>query len=291
MLRVDGLTLRYPNGKLALADIDLAVAPGELLVVLGGNGSGKTTLLRCITRALKPTAGTVRLGHVDLAELSDEQLRRARLPLAMISQHAALVRRRSVLANVATGALGRHRGVWTALGGLPRAELSAAHGYLSEVGLAELAEQRAGTLSGGQAQRVAIARALAQCPQVLARGAIGFARAVPDLVWALLFVTAVGLGPFPGALALSVHSIGMLGRLFAETIEQMDMAPIDALVLTGARRVQIFSHGIVPSILPSLLGISLYRLDENILVVGAGLCRRRRHRLPAADGDEFVSIP
>ena len=104
-----------------------------------------------------------------------------------------------------------------------------------------------------------------------ARGVIGFARAVPDLVWALLFVTAVGLGPFPGALALSVHSIGMLGRLFAETIEQMDMAPIDALTHTGARRIQVFTHGVVPSILPSLLGISLYRLDENIrssLVLG-----------------------
>ncbi len=105
----------------------------------------------------------------------------------------------------------------------------------------------------------------------IARGIIGFARAVPDLVWALLFVTAVGLGPFPGGLALAVHSVGMLGRLFAETIEHMDMAPIDALALTGARRVQIFTHGIIPSILPSLLGISLYRLDENIrssLVLG-----------------------
>ena len=105
----------------------------------------------------------------------------------------------------------------------------------------------------------------------VARGVIGFARAVPDLVWALLFVTAVGLGPFPGALALSVHSIGMLGRLFAETIEHMDMAPIDALALTGARRVQIFTHGIIPSILPSLTGIALYRFDENIrssLVLG-----------------------
>jgi phosphonate transport system permease protein len=104
-----------------------------------------------------------------------------------------------------------------------------------------------------------------------ARGVIGFARAVPDLVWALLFVTAVGLGPFPGALALSVHSIGMLGRLFAETIEQMDMAPIDALTLTGARRIQVFTHGVIPSILPSLTGIALYRLDENIrssLVLG-----------------------
>jgi phosphonate transport system permease protein len=103
----------------------------------------------------------------------------------------------------------------------------------------------------------------------IARGVIGFARAV--LVWALLFVTAVGLGPFPGALALSVHSVGMLGRLFAETIEHMDMAPIDAMSLTGARRMQVFSHGVIPSILPSLTGIALYRFDENIrssLVLG-----------------------
>jgi phosphonate transport system permease protein len=95
--------------------------------------------------------------------------------------------------------------------------------------------------------------------------------ALPDLVWALLFVTAVGLGPFPRALALSVHSIGMLGRLFAETIEHMDRAPIDALTLTGARRLQVFSHGIIPSILPALLGIALYRFDENLrssLVLG-----------------------
>jgi phosphonate transport system permease protein len=68
-----------------------------------------------------------------------------------------------------------------------------------------------------------------------------------------------------------VHSVGMLGRLFAETIEHMDMAPIDALSLTGARRLQVFTHGVIPSVLPSLLGIALYRLDENIrssLVLG-----------------------
>jgi phosphonate transport system permease protein len=106
---------------------------------------------------------------------------------------------------------------------------------------------------------------------VIARAVIGFTRAVPDLVWALIFVAAVGLGPFPGALALAVHSIGMLGRLFAETIEQMDMAPVDALSLTGARRLQVFTHGVLPSVIPSLLGIALYRLDENIrssLVLG-----------------------
>jgi len=104
-----------------------------------------------------------------------------------------------------------------------------------------------------------------------ARAVIGITRAVPDLVWALLFVTAVGLGPFPGALALAVHSVGMLGRLFAEVIEDMDMGPVEALTLTGASRLQVFTHAVVPGVLPSLLGIGLYRFDENLrssLVLG-----------------------
>ena len=167
MLRVRGLTMRYPNGKLALADFDLSVEGGEFVVVLGGNGSGKTTLLRCICRMLSPTSGEIWLNDTNLAALSGERLRRARLPLAMIWQQASLVRRRSVLSNVATGALGRHSGLWTALGGLPAGERRAAYDHLDAVGLASLAGQRAGTLSGGQAQRIAIARALAQRPQVL----------------------------------------------------------------------------------------------------------------------------
>jgi phosphonate transport system ATP-binding protein len=167
MLRVRGLTMRYPNGKLALSDFDLGIEAGELVVVLGGNGSGKTTLLRCISRMLSPTAGEIWLNDIDLATLSGERLRQARLPLAMIWQHASLVRRRSVLSNVAAGALGRYGGLWPALGGLPAVERRAAGEYLRAVGLPALAGQRAGTLSGGQAQRVAIARALAQRPQVL----------------------------------------------------------------------------------------------------------------------------
>jgi phosphonate transport system permease protein len=103
------------------------------------------------------------------------------------------------------------------------------------------------------------------------RALIGLTRVVPDLVWALLFVTAVGLGPFPGALALAVHSIGMLGRLFAEVIEDMDMGPVEALTLTGASRLHVLSHAVVPGVLPSLLGIGLFRFDENLrssLVLG-----------------------
>ena len=86
----------------------------------------------------------------------------------MIWQHASLVRRRSVLANVATGALGRHQTLWTALGGLPADELPAPPRLsATRSDWPHLAEQRAGTLSGGQAQRVAIARALAQRPLVM----------------------------------------------------------------------------------------------------------------------------
>lgn len=93
---------------------------------------------------------------------------------------------------------------------------------------------------------------------------IAIFRAVPDLVWALMFVTAVGLGPFAGALAITINSMGMLGRLLAEVIEDMDMGPMDALASTGAGRLQVFSHAVVPSVLPSLMGITLYQLDANI---------------------------
>ena len=167
MLKVTRLSLCYPNGKQALSEVDLDVKPGELVIVLGGNGSGKTTLLRCIARTLAPSAGQVWVDGTELTRLAGEKLRRARMALAMISQHASLVRRRSVIANVASGALGHYADWWTAFGGLPAGELTLAMDYLNEVGLVELAPQRAGTLSGGQAQRVAIARALAQRPRAL----------------------------------------------------------------------------------------------------------------------------
>jgi len=167
MLRVRKLSLRYPNGKLALTDFELEVRPGELVVVLGGNGSGKSTLMRCITRTLKPSSGEVWLDDTNLCALEGEKLRRARLMLAMVWQQASLVRRSSVLTNVASGALGRYSTLRTVFAGLPADELEAARDHLADVGLAPLAAQRAGTLSGGQAQRVAIARALAQRPRVL----------------------------------------------------------------------------------------------------------------------------
>ena len=103
------------------------------------------------------------------------------------------------------------------------------------------------------------------------RAVAAFLRAIPDLVWALVFVAAVGLGPFAGVLALTVHSVGMLVRLFAESIEEMDSGPAEALLAAGATRVQVFSHAVLPELLPTMGSLALYRLEQNVrssLVLG-----------------------
>jgi phosphonate transport system ATP-binding protein len=167
MIEAADLVMRYPTGRLALDRASLSVAPGELVVVLGHNGSGKSTMLRCMAGLLRPTAGMVHVAGQELTRLSGRKLTAARMALGMIFQHGHLVRRRSVLANVLCGTLGRHRGFATSLGALPWSEADFARSCLDAVGLAPLALQRADTLSGGQAQRVAIARALAQRPKAV----------------------------------------------------------------------------------------------------------------------------
>ncbi|HUB15901.1 MAG TPA: phosphonate ABC transporter ATP-binding protein [Acetobacteraceae bacterium] len=167
MIEAKGLVMRYPTGRLALDGATLTVAAGELVVVLGHNGSGKSTMLRCIAGLLRPTAGLVRVAGQELTRLSGRKLAEARMALGMIFQHGHLVRRRSVLANVLCGTLGRHRSVATSLGALPWSEAAFAAQCLDAVGLLRFARQRADTLSGGQAQRVAIARALAQRPHAV----------------------------------------------------------------------------------------------------------------------------
>jgi len=167
ILLIDQLTKDFPGGRRALDGVSLRIHPGELVVVLGANGSGKSTLLRCAVQLIEPTRGSVRVVGKDLAQLRGRALREARRSIAMIFQAAHLVRRRTVLQNVAAGALGRHHDLTTALGWLPREELLNAGELLARLGLLHLAHKRADTLSGGEAQRVAIARALAQRPRVL----------------------------------------------------------------------------------------------------------------------------
>jgi phosphonate transport system ATP-binding protein len=167
MIDAADLVMRYPTGRVALDGACLTVAPGELVVVLGHNGSGKSTLLRCIAGLLRPTAGMVHVAGEELTRLTGRKLAAARMALGMIFQHGHLVRRRSVLANVLCGTLGRHRGFTSAFGALPWSEADFAYTCLDAVGMTSVAQQRADTLSGGQAQRVAIARALAQRPKAM----------------------------------------------------------------------------------------------------------------------------
>lgn len=110
----------------------------------------------------------------------------------------------------------------------------------------------------------------------VARGLLSFLRAVPDVVFALVFVTAVGLGPFPGVLALVLHNIGVMGKLWAETVEDADPGPPTALRSAGAGRLQVAVHALLPSVTPQLVGLLLYRFDVNVRsslvlgLVGAG---------------------
>lgn len=101
-------------------------------------------------------------------------------------------------------------------------------------------------------------------------------RTIPELVWALLFVFTVGLGPFPGVLALGVHTAGVLGKLFGEVLDDVGQRPLEALQATGASRFAILLYGVLPQALPQCVSYALYRWEVNIRAaaimgfVGAG---------------------
>lgn len=95
-----------------------------------------------------------------------------------------------------------------------------------------------------------------------ARGLVAIFRTVPDLVWALIFVVAVGLGPFAGTLALMVDTIGYAARFFAEAMEEQDKGPQEALSAAGAPRGGILVAAVLPAALPSMVATSLFCLEK-----------------------------
>ena len=167
MLEVRELSKRYPNKTLALDCVSLQARAGEVTVVLGPNGSGKSTLVSCIIRLTEVSSGAILVAGDDIATLGGARLRGVRRRMGIVFQNASLVPRRSALANVASGCLGRSNSWLTNCGMLPKTELHRAVPYLQRVGMVHLAEQRVDTLSGGQAQRVAVARALFQDPVII----------------------------------------------------------------------------------------------------------------------------
>ena len=101
-------------------------------------------------------------------------------------------------------------------------------------------------------------------------------RAIPELIMGIIFVAAVGFGMLPGVLALGLHSIGMVGKFFAESIEHAHPAPIEAAEAVGGTKIQTIAHGVIPQVIPQFADVTMYRWEYNFRqstvmgMVGAG---------------------
>ena len=110
----------------------------------------------------------------------------------------------------------------------------------------------------------------------LVRRLMDACRAINEMVFAMLFIVAVGLGPFAGVLALWVHTTGVLAKLFAEAVEAIDPRPVEGVRATGATVLEEIAYGILPQVLPLWISYSLYRFESNVRsasvvgMVGAG---------------------
>ena len=131
-------------------------------------------------------------------------------------------------------------------------------------------------VAGGMALAMPAAGRFGKVLRVPARGLLNVLRSIPELVWASLLLVAAGLGPFAGTLALAAHTSGVLGRLFADVIENAEPNPERALRANGAAPGAAFLYSTLPQALPQMLSYTLYRWENNIRaaavlgVVGAG---------------------
>jgi phosphonate transport system permease protein len=160
------------------------------------------------------------------------------------------------------------------------ADFSSAH--LTSIGRASLetlAMSAIGTLLAallGLALALPAAGRFGRLAGALARFVLNALRSIPELVWAALMVLAAGLGPNAGTLALALHTAGVLGRLFAEALENTPAEPAEAIRLAGGRRLMAFVYGTLPGVWPQLVAYMLYRWENNIRMasvlgfVGAG---------------------
>jgi phosphonate transport system ATP-binding protein len=164
-----GVSVVYGNARPALASVDLEIAPGERVGVVGPSGAGKTTLLRLLNGTLRPATGSVSVGGEDLRDRSLQELRAVRSRIGTVHQDLSLVPNLRVVQNVLAGRIGRLSLLATVrlLFLPPKAEVRRVYEILERVGIAEKLYERTDRLSGGQKQRVAIARALFQEPAAL----------------------------------------------------------------------------------------------------------------------------
>ncbi|WP_062133162.1 phosphonate ABC transporter ATP-binding protein [Demequina aestuarii] len=167
MIRLEGVTVRYPNGVVGLDNVDLEIPDGQFVVVVGLSGAGKSTLIRTINGLVPITAGSLTVDGAEVSGASKREMRAIRSRVGMIFQSFNLVKRTSVMNNVMMGQLHAIPGYRSMVGAWTKEEKERAYLALERVGIVEKTWTRASQLSGGQQQRVAIARALAQDPSVM----------------------------------------------------------------------------------------------------------------------------
>jgi phosphonate transport system ATP-binding protein len=157
----------YTNGTKALQNINLTIAKGEFVAIIGLSGAGKSTLIRCINRIHDITGGTLLVDNVNVSNLKGKQIRRFRRRIGMIFQSFNLVTRTTVIKNVLVSFV-PDLPLWRKLTGLFTKEHKIkALEALNKVGILDKAFVRVDQLSGGQQQRVALARTLAQNPDII----------------------------------------------------------------------------------------------------------------------------
>jgi len=118
-----------------------------------------------------------------------------------------------------------------------------------------------GILNDAELQGRPVRRGIRYAVYLFARGLLSLFRCIPEFVWAFMFVRAVGLGPFPGVLAIGVAYGGMLGKVYSEIFESVNFRPLEALQATGANKLQIFFYGWFPQALPNFVSYTLYRWE------------------------------
>ena len=153
MITVENVTMKYPNGTVALKDINLQIDKGEFVFIVGSTGSGKTTLLELLLRELVPTKGKINVAGFDCVRMKRRQIPKMRRKLGVVFQNFRLIKDRTVYENVAFA----QRVIETP----PRYIRRQVPAVLTMVGLADKYKSYPNQLSGGEQQRVAIARSLA----------------------------------------------------------------------------------------------------------------------------------
>ena len=167
MIKFINVEKKYPNGLLALNDINLTIEKGEYVAVIGLSGAGKSTFIRCINRMHDITDGTLVVNDIEVGRLKGREVRQFRRNIGMIFQSFNLVTRTTVLKNVLVSFV-PDLSLWRKISGLfTKQQKIQALTALDQVGILDKAYTRVDQLSGGQQQRVALARTLAQNPDII----------------------------------------------------------------------------------------------------------------------------